>query len=372
MAKMKYPWTKPVFMGKEKQYLCDALSSTWISGGPYVQKFEKEFGAFIKMPYVLTTSNGTTALYLAMLALEIGPGDEVILPGFTFVAAINMVIAAGATPVFVDIDHDTWCMDTDRVEEAITSKTKAVCAVHTYGNMCDMDALKAICRKHGLFLIEDAAEAVFSYYKGKSAGTFADAGTFSFQATKTMVMGEGGCVAVRSKKLFTRMALIRSHGMERMEHKPHYWHKVIGHNFRLTNLQAALGCAQLEQSHTIIRRKKNVYKAYRKYLENIPGIIMQKFEKEVDPLVWAVAVRIDPKVFGHDRDGIMAQLSAAGIEPRPGFYPVQSMPVYKRYIRKRLPVSGKISLNVLSLPSFSTLTETQIKWICGILNKARR
>lgn len=369
MVKIKYPWTKPIFMGKEEQYLRDALSSTWISGGPYVQKFEKEFGAFIDAPYVLTTSNGTTALYLAMLALEIGPGDEVILPGFTFVAAINMVIAAGATPVFADIDQDTWCVDPDRVEEVITPKTKAVCAVHTYGNMCDMDALKAICRKHGLFLIEDAAEAVFSYYKGKSAGTFSDVGTFSFHATKTMVMGEGGCVAVRSKKLFTRMTLIRNHGMER---KPHYWHKVVGHNFRLTNLQAALGLAQLEHGRTIIRHKKDIYRAYRKYLENIPGVIMQEFKKEVDPLVWAVAIRIDPKVFGLNRDGIMAQLSAAGIETRPGFYPVQSMPVYKRYIRKQLPIAGKISMNVLSFPSFSTLIETQIRWICGILNKARR
>jgi len=369
MAKIKCPWIKPVFRGKEEQYLRDALSSTWISGGPYVQKFEKEFGALIKAPYVLTTSNGTTALYLAMLALGIGPGDEVILPGFTFVAAINMVIAAGATPVFVDIDQNTWCVDPDRVEDAITSKTKAVCAVHIYGNMCDMDVLTALCRKHRIFLIEDAAEAVFSYYKGKSAGTFSDVGTFSFQATKTIMMGEGGCVAVRSKKLLTRMTLIRNHGMER---KPHYWHKVIGHNFRLTNLQAALGCAQLEQNRAIIRDKRNIYTAYRKYLESIPGIIMQKFKTEVDPLVWAVAVRIDPKVFGHDRDGIMAQLSAAGIETRPGFYPVQAMPVYKRYIRKQLPVAGKIGRTVLSLPSFSTLTETQIRWICGMLNKARR
>ncbi len=369
MVKIKYPWTKPVFMGREEEYLHDALSSTWISGGAYVQKFEKEFSLAINSPYVLTTSNGTTALYLAMLALNIGPGDEVILPGFTFVAAINMVIATGATPVFVDIDQDTWCIDPVRVQEAITSKTKAVCAVHLYGNMCDMDVLKAICRKHRLFLIEDAAEAVFSYYKGKAAGTFADAGTFSFQATKTMVMGEGGCVAVRSKKLFDRMTLIRNHGMER---KPPYWHKVIGHNFRLTNLQAALGLAQLEQSHTIIELKKNIYKAYRKYLENIPGVIMQEFKKEVDPLVWAVALRIDPRVFGQNRDHVMAQLSLAGIETRPGFYPVQSMPVYKRYIRTKLPVAAKISLNVLSLPSFSTLTESQIKWICGKLNKARR
>ena len=197
--KIQYPWAKPVFLGKEQEYVKDALASTWISGGTYVDRFERAFGKLIKASEVITTSNGTTALYLAMLGLGIGPGDEVIVPGFTFVAAANMVIAAGAKPIFVDVDRDTWCINPACVVKAITKKTKAVCAVHLYGNVCDMKALQALCKKHKLFLIEDAAQAAFSSYQGQYAGTLSDVGTFSFQATKTIAMGEGGCVVTKDK-----------------------------------------------------------------------------------------------------------------------------------------------------------------------------
>jgi perosamine synthetase len=361
MDKMTIPWAKPKFLGLEKKYLADALNSSWISGGPYVDCFERDFAKAINSPFVLTTSNGTTALLLTFLALGIGPGDEVIIPGFTFVAPANMAITLGAAPVFVDVDPDSWLIDDTKIEQAITPKTRAICAVHLYGNVCNMDVLKAICRKHKLFLVEDTAEAAFSRYKGQYAGTFSTAGTFSFQATKSITMGEGGCVAVNNKKLFTRMKVIRNHGMNR---KKIYWHTLIGHNFRLPNLQAALGCAQLERAGQIISHKKRVYGLYQKYLGNINGISMQQFKKGVDPVVWAIALKLDPRAFKASRDTIGIKMLRDGIETRPGFYPFQSMPVYRRYIKKILPVSKEVGANVISLPSFPQLEEGQIKAIC--------
>jgi perosamine synthetase len=361
MDKMTIPWAKPKFLGLEKKYLIDALKSSWISGGPYVDRFEKDFAKAINSPFVITTSNGTTALFLTFLALGIGPGDEVIIPGFTFVAPANMVITLGAVPVFVDVDPDSWLLDETKVEQAITLKTKAICAVHLYGNVCNMDVLSAICRKHKLFLIEDTAEAAFSRYKGRYAGTFSTAGTFSFQATKSITMGEGGCVAVKNKKLFTHMKVIRNHGMNR---KRIYWHSLIGHNFRLPNLQAALGCAQLERAGHIVSHKKRVYDLYQKYLGNINGLRMQQFKRGVDPVVWAIAIKLDHRAFKESRDNIGIKMLESGFETRPGFYPFQSMPIYRRYIKKRLPVSQEVGKSVISLPSFPELEESQIRAIC--------
>jgi perosamine synthetase len=369
MNKIKYSWAKPTLSSLEKKYVTDALDSTWISGGPYVERFESEFEQAIKAPHIVTTSNGTTALLLAYLALGISSGDEVIIPGFSFVSPANMAITLGARPVFVDVDPDSWCLDPAKVEKAITKKTKAICAVHTYGNVCDMKPLREICRKHHLFLIEDTAEAVFSRYNGQYAGTFSDAGAFSFQATKTITMGEGGCVAIRDKKLSARMKMIRSHGMNR---KRIYWHSVIGHNFRLSNLQAAIGCAQLERVDQIIAQKKRVYDLYCQHLKNIPGITMQEFKKPVLPVVWAVAVKLNPKAFKGNRQGIREHMLQAGIETRPAFYPFQTMPLYRDFVKDQLPVARDIGANVLSLPSFVQLKAEEIAYICKTLLSTKK
>ena len=363
---IKMPWAKPVFYGKEKKYLQDALASTWISGGKYIEKFENDFAKYNGSKYGITVSNGTTALEVAILALGIGPGDEVIIPGFTFVAPANMVIKSGAKPVYADIDPETWCIDISSVKEKITDKTKAIIPVHIYGNVCDMDALSALAKEHGLFVIEDTAEAAFSKYNGRYAGTFGDIGCFSFQATKTITMGEGGCVLTNDHKLYKQMNLIRNHGMRADKR---YWHDVIGHNFRLTNLQAAVGCGQLEEINTIIARKEKVCQLYRKYLCEEKGITMQKFNPEVEPVVWAVALEIDSDVFGVTRDSIIKKLLESGIETRPGFYPICEMPLYNTAV---LPVSKKIGERVISLPSFSSLKEKDVKNICMCLKKCRK
>lgn len=360
------PWAEPLFGAKERRYLADALESTWVSGGPYIERFERGFLASHGARYGLTASNGTTALQMALLALGVGPGDEVIVPGFTFVAPGNMVLAVGATPVFADIDERTWCVDPASVERAVTRRTKAVIAVHVYGNVCDMAALRALTRRRGLALVEDAAESAFSRYRGRFVGTLGDVGCFSFQATKTITMGEGGFVTTARKDLWRTMRVIRDHGMRRDKR---YWHDVVGYNFRLTNLQAAVGCGQLEAVDRSIRERRRVREAYRRGLAGLAGVTMQEFLPEVDPVVWAVAVRLDPRRFRGGRDGVLRRMAEAGIECRPGFYPFSVMPMYKS---RRLPVCEAVGLNVLSFPSSPTVTDAQVARICAEFARQRR
>lgn len=364
--KNKIPWAKPNLGMRERRLLKDALDSTWISGGPYVERLERDFLLRHRLRYGLAVSNGTTALQLALLALGIGPGDEVIVPGFTFVAPGNMVLAVGARPVFVEIDSKTWCIDPAAVERAVNKKTKAIIAVHVYGNLCDMDTLADIARRHGIALVEDAAEAAFSSYNGRLAGTMGDIGCFSFQATKTITTGEGGFIMTRRRELWKRMRLIGNHGMRRSKR---YWHDRIGYNFRLTNMQAAIGCAQLERVDGFIKDRARMIELYRKHLKGIGGVTMQRFPPEVAPVVWAVAVRLDPACFKSGRDTVMRRLARSGIETRPGFYPYSVMPIYKS---RKLPICEAVGSAVISLPSFPALRERDIAFICENLKALSR
>lgn len=360
----KIPWTAPSLGTKEQAYVLDALTSTWISGGPYVERFEKEFLRLNGAEYGLAVSNGTTALQLALLALDVGPGDEVIVPGFTFVAPGNMVIAAGATPVFVDIDPETWCIDPAAVERAITPKTKAIIAVHVYGNVCAMDELSAMAATHHVAVIEDAAEAAFSKYRGRWAGTIGDLACFSFQATKTITTGEGGFVLCRRKDHFDKMRILRDHGMRPGKR---YWHEVVGYNFRLTNLQAALGCAQLERADELTAARNAVYRLYHDRLSGRPDLTLQAFRPEVEPVVWAPAMRIDFTRIAGGREAFMQRLLDAGIETRPGFYPFSVLPPYQS---PALPVSEAIGLSAVSLPSFAELSADEVGYICDQVETA--
>jgi perosamine synthetase len=355
------PWARPYLGEKEKAYVLQALDSTWISGGEFVDRFESELASLLGKKYAITTSNGTTALHLALLAAGIGPGDEVIVPAFTFVAAANMAIITGAKPVYAAIDPDTWCIDIDSVKKNITGRTKAIIPVHIYGNVCEMEALCEIARESGIYLIEDAAEAILSRYRGRFAGSFGHLGCFSFHATKTITTGEGGAVLTDDEDMSRRMRILRSHGM-----RPgmNYWHDVIGYNYRLTNLQAALGCAQLENRDWIIKEKERVYQRYKRDLSSTPGIIFQGITEGAEPVIWAVAVKIDRRYFKGDRDDIMAEMLRKGIETRPGFYPFSAMPLYDT---PPIPTVESIAGNVVSLPSYVTLPDQTIDYICGQL-----
>jgi perosamine synthetase len=357
------PWAQPHLSGDEDTYLLDAIRSTWISGGRYVDQLEQRIGEHLASPQAVTTSNGTTALHLAYLALGIGPGDEVIVPGFSFAAPANMALAVGATPVFADVEPDTWCLDPEAVAAALTSRTRAIVAVHTYGNVCDMDPIMALAAERSVSVVEDTAEAVFSKYRGRWAGAIGDVGCLSFQATKTITTGEGGMVLCAGAELADMMRLIRNHGMRERR----YFHSVVGHNFRLTNLQAALGCAQLDKLPEILASKQRAHEGYRSGLSGVNGLTLQTFRDGVDPAVWVTGVKLDPAVFG-PRDEVMARMGEAGIETRPGFYAFHSMPIYPD--APRLPVSQDLADNVITLPSHSGLSEADVERVCQSLQDA--
>ena len=357
------PWAKPTLFGDEERYLLDALKSSWISSGPYVERLERIIPDYLGIRHGIAVSNGTSALQLGLLGLGIGPGDEVVVPGYTFVAAINMVLAVGATPIFADINPDTWCIDVKEVECAITRRTRAVIPVHLYGNVADMPALVALARARDLAVIEDTAESAFSLLEGRFAGTFGDIGTLSFQATKTLTTGEGGMVLTDDSDLYHRMLTMRDHGMP---NDKRYWHEVVGFNFRLTNLQAALGCAQFEQLDSILTERRRVYERYRPALADMPEIEMQHFAEGLEAVVWTVAVRLRPNHVTISRDEVMQSLLEKGIETRPGFYTPSDMPLYDC---PSLPVSQQVSENVLCLPAYPTLKDSEIDRVCEMLKQ---
>ena len=360
------PWARPDFWGHERQYVAEALDSTWISGGPFVDQLEQRFAVLSGGERAFAVSNGTTAIHLAYLALNIQANDEIVVPGFGFLAAANVALQLSARPVFCEVDPLTWCMRAKDIAPVLTHKTRAIVAVHTYGNVCDMEPILALANERGIPVIEDAAEAFPSRYRGQLAGTMATIGTYSFQATKTITTGEGGMVVTRDDALCERMALYRSHGLQR---KKHYWHEVPGLNFRLTNMQAALGCAQLEKLDKIVAERRRVYAAYLDRLTGIPGVALQQFRSDVEPVVWAVAVCLDPVAFPQGRDAVLAQMLDAGIELRPGFYSPSQIDYFDC---PPLAICDNLATSIVSLPSYPTLTEPEIERVCAQLAKLRR
>ena len=359
------PWAKPNYWGNEKKYIMEAVESLWISGGHYIEKLEFEFSKILNSN-VLTTSNGTTSIHLIYRALGLKPDDEIIVPGFCFLSAANISLHLNLKPVFVDVDKDTWCLDVNDLERKITNKTRVIVPVHTYGNICEMNDINDIAKKHNLIVLEDCAESLFSKYEGKYCGTLGDVSSFSFQSTKTITTGEGGMVVTNDKILYDKMFLIRSHGLPI---RGSYLHTEPGHNFRLTNLQAAMGVAQLEQINKIKIERNRVYEQYKSHLINEEGITFQKINSNVDPLIWAISIFIDQKVFKKNRDEIINILKDRGIETRPGFV---TSSYIKYFDKHHLDVSEKLSDNIISLPSFATLTNNEIYYISECLKNSKK
>ena len=364
------PWAKPTLFGDEEALVLDARRSSWISGGRFVTRLEKEMSEITGARHAIAVSNGTTALELAFRGLGIGSGDEVIVPAFTFVAPVNMALSLGARPTFADVDPDTWLLDCASVEQLITERTKAIVPVHLYGNVAEMDSIAAIARRHSIAIVEDNAEAAFSRYNGRHAGTFGTIGTFSFQATKTITTGEGGMVVTDDDEIAARMRLLRDHGMRQNQR---YWHDVVGYNFRLTNLQAAFGCAQLQHLPKIIQQRKRVHASYAHALASIPDISPQCYRQQVDPVLWAMALRLTSAgttdASRARRDAVMSRMANDGIETRPGFYSLDLLPPYSC---PRLPVAADVSANVISLPTFVDLSDEDVARICSSLKAALR
>jgi len=352
------PWEQPDFWGLEEQYLLEALHSTWISGGPFVERLERELATFSGSPFTLAASNGTTAIHLVYLGMGLQPGDEIVIPGFCYLAAANIALQMGIKPIFAEVDPEMFCVTAEAIEAVLTPRTRLIVVVHTYGNVCDMDDIMSLAENRGVPVLEDAAESFASKYKGRQSGAIAQVGTYSFQATKTITTGEGGMVLTGDEGLARKMALYRSHGVLGR----HFWHELPGHNFRLTNLQAALGCAQLERLDSIIRERKRVHQTYKTALKNGGGVRLQTFRPEVDPVLWAFAVELDPAAFPQGRNRVIEQLAAAGIETRNGFYAASQLPIYPGC--PSLPVCERLANNVISLPTFPSPTDQQINYIC--------
>ncbi len=358
----RIPVSEPSLTGNEAAYVLDCLHTNWISSkGAYIAKFESAFAAYTGSENAIAVSNGTTALQLALAALGIGPGDEVIVPNLTFAASASAVIHTGAKPVLVDVNRGDWNLDASLAEQAITPRTRAIMPVHLYGMPVDMTAINALARRHGLFVVEDAAEGIGSFHEGRHVGGLGDAGCFSFFGNKTITTGEGGMVLFADPEIAARARILRDHGMDPDRR---YWHQEVGFNFRLTNLQAAIGVAQMEKIDTIMARKHEISQLYRDLLQGGEGIELPPLAENGVNSHWAFTIIIDQDAAGISRDELMNKLNLAGIETRPVFYPLNEMPVFRAYADgNALPVSAEISRNGLSLPSSTSLSDDAIKHI---------
>ena len=367
-AARRIPMAEPVLGGNELKYVTECIQTNWISSqGSYVKRFEEMLGQRLGVAHVLSATNGTAALHLALLGYGVGPGDEVIVPDLTFAATINTVIHAGATPVIVDVDRRTWNIDPALVAAAITPRTRAIMPVHLYGQPADMTALMALADKHGLIVIEDAAEAIGARLNGKPCGTIGHAGTFSFFSNKVVTTGEGGAVVFRDAEAATRARRLRDHGMNPAKR---YWHDEVGYNYRLTNLQAAIGCAQLEQADGFLARKQAIARRYRAGLRDVPGLAMAVEIPGYENSFWMISVIVDEAATGLARDDIMRRLGEAGIDTRPLFYPLHEMPPYKTFAGNRdFAATTRLSAQGFSLPSGVGLVDDEVDYICATLQR---
>jgi len=360
----RLPIMEPDLSGNELNYIMECIKTNWLSSqGPFVRRFEDEFARYLKIQHAVAVCNGAAALHLALLALGVGPGDEVIVPDLTFAASVNAVLHVGATPVLVDVTRDTWTLDPEGVACAITSKTKAIMPVHLYGQPCEMDALMALARNHDLLVIEDAAEAVGAEYHGRSVGTFGDAAAFSFYGNKLITTGEGGMVTFKDKDMAARARVLLNHGMDPARR---YWHEEVGYNYRLTNMQAAVGVAQLERLEAFIARKLELASRYGQVLSTRRELVLPIVRPDRRNVFWLYSIVVDSRKAGLGRDDLMERLLLSGIETRPMFHPLHRMPPYRRFAGGgHYPNAEWLSKNGLSLPSAVTLKDDEVEYIAN-------
>lgn len=349
------PVYQPFLGGREKEYVNQCLDSTWISSrGEFISRFETEFAQYIGAEHATTVSNGTVALHLAMAALELGPGDEVIVPTLTYVASVNTIMQTGASVVYAESLADTWNVSVSDIRSRITPKTKAVMVVHLYGLSCDMDEVVALCKEHNLLLIEDCAEAFGSLYKGQHVGTFGDVATFSFFGNKTITTGEGGMVVCKNKDIHDRACHLKSQGVSKTRE---YWHDELAYNYRMTNICAAIGLAQLERADEIIALKRQVADWYREAFEGLP-LQMHAEQPGTRHSYWMCSVVLDD---ASKRQALRDHLKSKGIETRPLFAPANTMPHCKT--DQVFPVAQDLSSRGMNLPSYPTLSREQVQQV---------
>jgi perosamine synthetase len=352
----KIPVYQPQLDGNVSTYVNECLSSGWISSrGGFISKFEEAFARFVGAEAATTVANGTVAIHLALEALGIGPGDEVIVPSFTYIASVNTIIQSGATPVFVDSLADTLQVDPILIEKAITPRTRAVMVVHLYGHPCDMDAIVQTCRDRSLYLIEDCAEAFGTRWRGQHVGTFGDAATFSFFGNKTITTGEGGMVLARDPAVMEKCRRLKSQGVSLARE---YWHDMLGFNYRMTNIQAAIGLAQLEQADEFLALKTQLAETYIKRFAHLPVRSHTPVGK-VTHSYWMCSLLVEDSGI---RDDLRTYLGGSGIETRPFFAMAHHMP--HCHTDQVLSVGENLSKRGMNLPSYPGLTSEQIDRVC--------
>lgn len=355
------PVYQPHFGGREKEYVNQCLDSTWISSkGEFIGRFERGFAEYIGAEHATTVSNGTVAIHLALEAIGIGPGDEVIVPTLTYVASVNTIIQTGAKPVFVDSLEETWQVDPEDVRRKITPNTKAVMVVHLYGLPCDIGAVTAICKEHGLLLVEDCAEAFGTRYKGQHVGTFGDVATFSFFGNKTITTGEGGMVVAKEKSVMEKAYHLKNQGVSQTRE---YWHDVVAYNYRMTNICAAIGLAQLEQADAILTKKRQIAGWYREGLAGLPLKTHNELPDTVHSF-WMCSIAVNDASV---RQPLRDHLKRAGIETRPLFYPSHTLPHCAT--DESFPVAESLAARGMNLPSYPDLTEGQVARICTAIRE---
>ena len=370
----KIPYTQPSITELEVQYVTDAAANGWGEHCyDYIVRFEEMFKGHLGVNYAIATSSCTGALHMGMHALDIGPGDEVIMADTNWVATVAPIVHLGATPVFVDILPDSWCLDPEQVEAAITPKTKAIVAVHLYGNLCDMDALLAIGERHGIHVIEDAAEGVGSVYHGKRAGSMGRFGAFSFHGTKTITTGEGGMFVTSDPDLYEQVLTLSNHGRARGQSKQ-FWPDMVGFKYKMSNIQAAIGCAQMQRINQLVDRKREILQSYKDEFRN-QGIAHHGFNKEPDRCsigAWMTTVALDaPSESSTLSETLQAGLRSRGIDARPFFAPLSSTPPFQSFRNGRTHCKWSYSIPpvALNLPCSHEISRTDINYVVNAIKE---
>lgn len=362
------PLCIPEIRGNEWNYIKDCLDTNWVSSvGSYVNLFEEKFAQYVDANTAVVTMNGTAALQLALLTLGVGSGDEVIVPSLTFISPVNTIKYVGAEPVFVDVCRDTYVMDADKIEELITPKTKAIIPVHIYGHPADMSKIMEIARKHNLYVIEDATESLGSEYNGKKSGTLAHIGCFSFNGNKLITTGAGGMLVTNNKAFGDRAKFLSTQTKVVLDNKAFY-HPEIGYNFRMPNLLAAFGVAQLEKVKEYLQIKRENALYYREQLKEVNGITLPIEKDNITNCFWLYSAVVEDN-YGISRDELIEKFKENAVETRPFFMPIHDMPPYKDCKHGQLSTTEELYAKGINLPSSVGLKKEEIDFICNIIKK---
>jgi perosamine synthetase len=353
----------PSITEKEISYVTDAITNGWNENwNSYLTRFENDFSGYVGTKYAMTTSSCTGALHLGLLALGVGPGDEVIVPEITWVATASAVAYTGATPVFCDIEEGSWCMDVKSVESLITSNTKAIFPVHLYGHPANMPAIMKLADRYGLYVIEDAAPSIGAEIDGKKTGSFGHVADFSFQGAKILVTGEGGMLVTNDQDLFGRVKSLGDHGRDPM----HPLAAVeVGYKYKMSNLQAALGLAQLERVEELVNRKREINALYQELLSDNPNIKVSSELKGCKSIHWMTSIELTGASFD-EREQFMKIMKDNKIDSRPVFSPMSSLPMFNKGSEN--PIAYRIGSSAVNLPSGHNITDEQVMYICQTIN----